>query len=180
MFVTVIILSCSSSDDPEPSDLRNEDITTSANGFTLVHFHSEKQTIRYENPAESFYLGRLELSNDYFVSASPTKMGVIASTGQAFFQSAPNGSITLRTSSPFNAQWLNPSKELLNGAITGLNYVYVDDNQNGSFETIFLIRFNGAEPENVSKTYIVGKVVKEDGTSIGFAEAKTLLDTLEK
>ncbi|WP_323755662.1 hypothetical protein [Roseivirga sp.] len=179
LLAILVIQGCSTADDSDPKDdgIRTQDITTSNNGYTLVHFRSERQSVDLDNPAESIHLSKL--SDNYYFSANPTKLG-IDQTGQAFFQNAPNSSISLRVDMPWNALWLDDSGALQSGAVNGLNYVFFDDDQDEVFETIFMLRLNASEAETASKTYIAAKVVKEDGSAIDFTTGKALLDTLEK
>ncbi|MGW8123371.1 hypothetical protein ACV07N_11995 [Roseivirga echinicomitans] len=179
LLAIIILQGCASTDDSEPEDdgIRTHDITTSSNGYTLVHFRSERQRVDLENPAESIHLSKL--SGEYYFSANPTKQGV-DQAGRGFFQTDPTTSISLRVNKPWNAIWLDASGALQSGAVNGLNYVFFDDDQDEVFETIFMLRLNASAAETANKTYIAAKVVKEDGTAIDFTTGKALLNTLEK
>ena len=185
IYISIILSvmnSCSTSGDSSSEDnniIRAKNDTTYHNGVTLVHFAQEKWNVNYANPSEDFQLTKAASTNDFYVTATPTKIGVIASSKKAFFQKIPASILSLKSEKPQNAQWLNSSNELLNGAVSGLNYLFIDDTHNGKFETIYLVRLDPIEPLNSSKTYIVGKVSMDNGEELDFLTAKKQLDTLE-
>ncbi len=171
------ILSCDDTSTETDQNNNNIEDTLSINGITRIYYGPGTFSVNYDNPAEHFSLSIL--NENYVVHGSPTKLGVISATNMTLFQQEPSSQISLKTESPFNSTWLDTNNTYQSGAATGLNYVFVDDDHNSVFETVYLVKLNKESPANSSETYIVAKAVKEDGTSISFTDAKKVLDTLD-
>ncbi|MGW8123372.1 hypothetical protein ACV07N_12000 [Roseivirga echinicomitans] len=106
----------------------------------------------------------------------PQQFGVMNST-QVFFQSVPTVALTIDAdSNPEHSFWLLNKTELQHGAVSGLNYIFIDQNGDDILETAYLLRLDATAPADSQKTYLVAKAIRNDGKAITFTKAKELLD----
>ncbi|KYG83748.1 hypothetical protein [Roseivirga echinicomitans] len=166
-FIALLFHSCGSDGDDEKPTVEEYTITTYGPGIRFID--PPMPSISIEAPfSDTPSFAEIFLG-------FPQQFGVMNST-QAFFQSAPTEALTIDTDYPDHSFWLLNRTELQNGAVTGLNYIFIDQDGNGILETAYLLRLDATAPRDDQKTYLIGKVVKNDGTAITFAKAKELLD----
>ncbi|WP_323755661.1 hypothetical protein [Roseivirga sp.] len=165
---TLVFQSCESEGDDENPNTEEYTITTYGPGISFVD--PPKPRISIEAPfSDTPSFAEIFLG-------FPQQFGVMNST-QVFFQSTPTVALAIDAdSNPEHSFWLLNKTELQHGAVSGLNYIFVDEDGDEVLEVAYLLRLDATAPADSQKTYLVGKAIKNDGTAITFAKAKELLD----
>lgn len=167
LVIFTFLISCDSSS----SDKETEDYTATSFGIGTIHIFPPAK----EFSIETGRYGDGPLFSEIFLTF-PQQFGVVDST-TTFFQSIPTKELTIDPDDdPNHTFWLQNQPVLKNNAKTGFNYVFVDEDGNGIIETAYLLHLDAAAPQDSSKTYIVAKAVKNDGSAITFVKAKELLE----